>query len=104
MLLKYVLLAHVGAALFMVGEIWFVQVVHYPFFSRVGEEGFTFYSETHSRLTSYVVGPPMLLEAVSALLLVTLPPEAVPSGPPSGPPSTGARGVLVLWMTARVVA
>ncbi|MDP9425766.1 MAG: hypothetical protein M3P37_06925 [Actinomycetota bacterium] len=62
----------------MVGLIWFVQVVHYPLFARVGEEGFLLYSDAHSRLTSYVVGPPMLLEAGTALLLVFLRPEGVP--------------------------
>lgn len=62
----------------MVGLIWFVQIVHYPLFSRVGEEGFSLYSEAHSRLTSYVVGPPMLLEAGTALLLVFRRPEGIP--------------------------
>jgi hypothetical protein len=59
---KYVLLAHLAATLFMVGVIWFVQVVHYPLFSRAGSEKFAIYSEAHSRLTTYVVGPPMLVE------------------------------------------
>jgi hypothetical protein len=76
--LEYLLLAHLAATLFMVGLIWFVQVVHYPLFARVGEEGFPLYSDAHSRLTSYVVGPPMLLEAGTALLLVFLRPEGVP--------------------------
>jgi hypothetical protein len=67
---KYILLAHLAATLFMVGVIWFVQVVHYPLFSRVGPEKFSLYSEAHSRLTTYVVGPPMLAEASTALLLV----------------------------------
>ena len=75
---EYLLLAHLAATLFMVGLIWFVQVVHYPLFARVGEEGFTLYSEAHSRLTSYVVGPPMLLEAATALLLVFRRPDGVP--------------------------
>jgi hypothetical protein len=74
---KYVLLAHVAATLFMVGVIWFVQVVHYPLFSRVGPEKFSLYSEAHSRPTTYVVGPPMLVEA-AALLLVFRRPEGVP--------------------------
>ena len=65
--MKYVLLAHVAATLFMVGVIWFVQVVHHPLFSRVGPEKFSLYSEAHSRLTTYVVGPPMLVEAVGTL-------------------------------------
>jgi hypothetical protein len=42
------MLVHVGATLFMVGVIWFVQVVHYPLFSRVGLEKFSLYSEAHS--------------------------------------------------------
>ena len=76
--MKYILLAHLAATLFMVGVIWFVQVVHYPLFSRVGSEKFSLYSEAHSRLTTYVVGPPMLVEASTALLLVFQRPEGVP--------------------------
>jgi hypothetical protein len=30
------LLANAAATFFMVGVIWFVQVVHYPLFARVG--------------------------------------------------------------------
>lgn len=75
---KYVFLAHLAATLYMVGVIWFVQVVHYPLFARVGEGGFGPYSEAHSRLTTYVVGPPMLAEAGTALLLVLLRPGGVP--------------------------
>jgi len=74
---KYVLLAHLAATLFMVGVVWFVQVVHYPLFARVGPEKFCLYSEAHSRLTTYVVGPPMLIEAATALLLVFRRPEGV---------------------------
>jgi hypothetical protein len=59
---KYVLLAHLAATLFMVGVIWFVQMVHYPLFSRIGPEKFSLYSEARSRLTTHVVGPPMLVE------------------------------------------
>ena len=59
--MNYVLLANLSTTLFMVGVIWFVQVVHYPLFSRVGGEGFALYSKAHSRLTTYV-GPPMLVE------------------------------------------
>ena len=76
--MKLVLLAHLAATLFMVGVIWFVQVVHYPLFAKVGSEGFAPYSKTHSRLTSYVVGPPMLLEAATAIVLVFYSPEGVP--------------------------
>jgi hypothetical protein len=76
--MKYVLLANLSTTLFMVGVIWFVQVVHYPLFSRVGGEGFALYSEAHSRLTTYIVGPPMLAEATTALLLVFRCPAEIP--------------------------
>lgn len=76
----YVLLVNAAATLYMVGVIWFVQIVHYPLFGRVGEQGFQTYSEAHSRLTTYAVGPPMLAEAGTALLLVPLRPTGVPLG------------------------
>jgi hypothetical protein len=74
------LLAHAAATLFMVGVIWFVQVVHYPLFARVGRPGFATYSGSHSRLTGLVVGPPMLVEAATAVVLVvwTPPGTSVP--------------------------
>jgi len=75
---EFVLLVHVGATLFMVGVIWFVQIVHYPLFGSVGERGFAEYSRAHSRLTGLVVGPPMLVEAGTAVLLVARRPEGVP--------------------------
>jgi hypothetical protein len=71
------LLAHTGATLFMVGVIWFVQVVHYPLFARVGPSSFSTYSVRHTRLTGLVVGPPMLLEAGTAVALVVWNPPGV---------------------------
>ncbi len=76
--MELILLAHVAATLFMVGVIWFVQVVHYPLFEKVGAAGFPAYSEAHSRLTGPVVGPPMLIEAVTAVALLFSRPEGVP--------------------------
>jgi hypothetical protein len=144
-LVKYVLLVNLAATLFMVGIIWFVQVVHYPLFARVGSRGFILYSKAHSRLTTYVVGPPMLVEASTTLLLVFRRPEGIPlaatliglalvavvwlsTGLLQVPRHTtlgsgfdqttwsglvlsnwvrtvawSARGVLVLWMTARAI-
>ena len=75
--MEAVLLVHVAATVFMVGLIWFVQVVHYPLFGRVGGDGFAEYSTAHSRLTGLVVGPPMLVEAATAVALVVRPPQDV---------------------------
>ena len=93
--MQLVLLAHVGATLFMVGLIWFVQIVHYPLFGSVGREGFAEYSRAHSRLTGFVVGPPMLVEAGTAVALVIRPPEGVPFSLPL----LGLALLAVVWLS-----
>ena len=75
--MEELLLVHLAATFAMVGIIWFVQIVHYPLFARVGIKGFSAYSGVHSRLTGYVVGPPMLAEAATAVALVLWPPPGV---------------------------
>ena len=69
---RAVLLANLGSSLVMTGLIWFVQIVHYPLFASVGAGEFAGYEKKHAQLTSLVVGPPMLIEAASALGLVFL--------------------------------
>jgi hypothetical protein len=71
------LLTHAAATLFMVGVIWFVQVVHYPLFDRVGASDFSAYSTRHTTVTGLVVGPPMILEAVTAVALVVWTPQGI---------------------------
>jgi len=72
LLLEVVLLANLASSLVMTGLIWFVQIVHYPLFASVGAREFAGYEKKHSQLTSLVVGPPMLIEAASALGLAFL--------------------------------
>ncbi len=44
--MKYLVLTHLAATLFMVGVIWFEQVVHYPLFEKVGtKKKLALYSE-----------------------------------------------------------
>lgn len=71
--------AHAGATLFMTGLIWFVQVVHYPLFARVGEASFGAYHADHVPLTQRVVGVPMLVELGCALALLVWRPDAIPA-------------------------
>lgn len=70
--LPVILPAHAAATWFMVGLIWFVQVVHYPLFAGVGEQGWCEYSRRHQSLTTRVVGPVMLTEILSAAALLAL--------------------------------
>ncbi len=63
-------LLQLAATLCMTGLIWFVQIVHYPLFARVGETGFSLYSQQHARRTGWVVAPLMLIELATAFLFL----------------------------------
>ena len=55
----------------MTGLIWFVQVVHYPLMADVDAQAFATYHREHSRLTTLVVGPLMLIEAGAAMWIAS---------------------------------
>ncbi len=74
-LLEAVVIIHLVATLYMVGLIWFVQVVHYPLMASVGDSDYREYQRQHMQRTTLVVGPPMLIEVASALALVVLIPD-----------------------------
>ena len=67
------LLVNVLTSWFMVGLIWFVQVVHYPLFGLVQSTG---YQRAHVARTTWVVAPVMFAE-LAATVGVAL---ASPSG------------------------
>ncbi|MEM8679949.1 MAG: hypothetical protein AAGF97_11400 [Planctomycetota bacterium] len=73
--MKLLLLLNLGATLYMVGLIWMVQVVHYPLMDRVSPENFAPFEQDHQRLTTFVVAPPMLIEAATAVALVFMVPK-----------------------------
>ena len=75
---EWILVVHAASTFFMTGLIWFVQVVHYPLMSRVGEGYFAEYENRHTRFTTRVVAAPMLVELISGLLLLQWQPIAVP--------------------------
>ena len=68
---QILLLIQLASCWFMTGLIWFVQIVHYPLFSKVGQDQFIVYEKFHNTLTTWVVGPVMLAEAITALILAT---------------------------------
>jgi hypothetical protein len=61
----------------MVGLVWFVHVVHYPLFGLVPQQARSEYEGRHAARTTWVVAPLMLIEAVSAVLLVVAPPTGI---------------------------
>jgi len=54
----------------MTGLIWFVQVVHYPLYDKVGVQSFADYERVHCALTTYVVAPVMLTELFTGIALL----------------------------------
>jgi hypothetical protein len=79
----------------MIGIIWFVQVVHYPLFSRVGADGYPAYQAAHGRLTTFVVAPPMLLELGTGIWLAIRPPSYFPPALAW----TGLALIIAIWLS-----
>ena len=71
-------LLHVGSTLMMTGLIWLIQCVHYPLFAQVGAETFQDYHVRHTQWITPIVGPLMLLELGTALLITQSPELPIP--------------------------
>jgi hypothetical protein len=96
-----VLLVHAAATWAMTGLIWFVQIVHYPLFARVGAMEFAGYEADHTRLTGTVVAPLMLLELGTALWLALV---GRPAGVPGWMAWSGLGMVAGLWLVTFFVS
>lgn len=90
---------HLAATLFMAGVIWFVQIVHYPLLARVGGSRFVEYEQAHTRLTTWVVGPPMLIELATGVLLLWV----RPAGVSPAQAIAGAALLAVVWLSTALV-
>ncbi len=77
-MIALLLMLQLVSTLGMVGVIWFVQVVHYPLFGKVGISGFRDYEQDHQRRTTLIVAPLMLTEAATAVALFWLRPDGIP--------------------------
>lgn len=64
-------------AAYMTGLIWFVGVVHYPLFARVGRSEWAAYERAHRIRTTFVVAPAMLIQVPVAGSLLAFPPDGV---------------------------
>jgi hypothetical protein len=66
------LLVHALATCLMAGLCWCVQVVHYPLMARVPFDALPRYAREHARRITWFVAPTMLVEAVTAGLLLVM--------------------------------
>jgi len=64
------LIAHFLGAVVMTAVIWFVQLVQYPMFARIGPLEFPAYATEYQRRVGWIVIGPMLLEVATAVGLV----------------------------------
>ena len=71
-----ILMLNVCSTLFLMGFIWFVQFVQYPLFVHIGTENFSEYQNRYGQRTRILVAAPMLVEAITSVLLIWHPPTA----------------------------
>lgn len=60
----------------MIGIIWFMQLVHYPLYAKI-KEGFIEYERSQIRRVAFLVGPIMLIEAITSIILVGVAPIGI---------------------------
>jgi hypothetical protein len=68
--MSLIVFSNILVTAFLVGLIWFVQIVHYPIFKEVGKQNFHQFHIAHTTLTGKIVILPMLLELGLSFWLV----------------------------------
>lgn len=59
----------------MFGIVWFVQLVQYPLFNHVGSDEWIAFENAYTTRAGWVIGPLMLIEVITAVLLVIRKPK-----------------------------
>jgi len=93
------LLIHAAATLLMLGVILIVQRVHYPLFRYVRTADYEAFQAAHMRRITWIVGPAMTTELVTAGWIAWTPPPGLP--PWMG--WTGLGLVAFIWITTGLV-
>jgi hypothetical protein len=78
----------------MVGVIWMVQLVVYPGFNEISPNRFVDFHAWYSRRISWIVGPAMMAELVTAVFAI----RVVPAGRAKWAAVTGVLLVAALWI------
>lgn len=88
--MSLLLLVHTAVTFMLIGLILTIQFLHYPLMGMVGREAFVAYELEHINRITLLVGPIMLVELLTAGLLVSFQGDA------------GAR--LMLWGSFALLA
>jgi len=89
------LIIQTAATFYMVGFIWFTQLVHYPLLDKLTKYRAGAYEQSNIRLTTWVVGPVMVVEIVTAYLLTLYPVPHMPRWIPW----TGLAALILIWLS-----
>ena len=69
---RTLLVIHLAATLFMVGLIWTIHYVHYPFFAYVGESTYASFQAAHVERIGKLLFVPWLTEGITLLGVLAL--------------------------------
>lgn len=89
---------HALCTIGMTGLVWFVQLVHYPLFALLDDASLRPYAREHQRRTTWLVGPLMVGEALSACALLV----ALRGAPGQWPAVAGLALLVVIWLATAV--
>jgi len=95
----WLLIVHLAATAFMAGVIWYVQLVHYPLMEGWPLDDFPRWEAAHRGRTGLVVVPAMLVEGLSAILILALHPRGVDRRLAW----TGAGLLLAIWASTFLI-
>jgi hypothetical protein len=76
---KILLILQITSTLTMLGVIWIIQLVQYPFFSHVHADNFQKYHSAHTFWITPVVAPTMIIELITSILIIFYPPQNIDS-------------------------
>ena len=91
-----VALTHAISTLALVGLIWTIQIVHYPLMAMVPPATYPAYQGAHQRRITFLVSPLMVLEGLSAILILF---------EQSGSPvyRGGLVALLLIWLSTALI-
>lgn len=59
-----------SSAIYMLGVIWVIQLIHYPSFSNISESAFQQFHNQHTSAMGLIVGPIMVIELLASIWLL----------------------------------
>lgn len=75
----------------MTGLIWIIQLIQYPSYNYIDQKKFTAFQKFHTQTITFIVGPIMILELLTGILLLLQPKFSFTI-------VINLAGILVIWL------